>query len=269
MRLDRSMMRTGVGIAAGAALGLLAPILPALGGESPPVSCESRFAVAPAAVSDARAFVGQVSLPVGFESHLVGVESRLVGVESRLVGVVSQVCSVVADLPGLTDFGVMLSGDPHDDFTVPPVDGPDDELPVPPIDVPAEEAPADDPSLADSFDLSSWFPDGVDLGFGDQLDQIAAALEAAAQSVPPQVTDESEPPQVSDESGPSQQETEPSEPSDSPPLPPLPGPQYGSQYGSQSQPALPTVPDFTWPSDVATWWELLAAWFPQADADSD
>ena len=207
MRLDRSMMRTGVGIAAGAALGLLAPILPALGGESPPVSCESRFAVAPAAVADARALVGQVSLPVGFESHLVGVESRLVGVESRLVGLVSQVCTVVADLPGLTDFGVVLSGDQDDDFPVPPIDDQDDDFPVPPIDVPVDdfpvppidddaddESPADGPFPADSFDLSSWFPDGVDLGFGDQLDAVTAALEAASPSVPPQVTDESEPP---------------------------------------------------------------------------
>ena len=257
MRIDRSLIRTGAAIAAGAALGLLAPLLPALGSQSPPVSCESRFQTIPASLSEARALVGQLSLPVGveshlvgLESHLVGLESHLVGLESRLVGVASQVCSVLSALPELPEFPVTTIDLPDDDFPVPPTDVPDDDFPVPPIDD-ADDFPVPpiDDLLADSFDLPFGFPDSVDLGTGDQLDAlVAAALEAAAESTPPQVTEESEPPQqVTEETGPPQQETGASESAGSTAPQPT------------SPPALPAPHDLNWS-------QVLAAWYSAVDA---
>ena len=86
MSIDRTIFRTGVGIVSGVALGLLAPMLPAVGASSPPAGC-TQLVGAASRVTDVRnVIVGRASLPVG-------VDSRLTSAQSQLAAAASQVCT--------------------------------------------------------------------------------------------------------------------------------------------------------------------------------
>ena len=87
MSIDRTVLRTGLAIAAGATLGLLAPMLPAVGATSPPATCTLAVGAASRVTAIQSGLVGRISLPVA-------VQTQLTAAQSRLVGAASQVCAL-------------------------------------------------------------------------------------------------------------------------------------------------------------------------------
>ncbi len=84
MSLDRTTFRVGAGIVAGVALGLLAPMLPAVGASSPATGC-AQLTAASARLADTRtAIVGRISVPAAVQSQLASAEARVVGLASKV-----------------------------------------------------------------------------------------------------------------------------------------------------------------------------------------